>query len=349
MDTGTERVFAQASVQSSRQNAITAAVQKCNDAIVGVNVMAQKTVIRSPFPDFFPPWFGFRERVEVESVGSGFFISPDGHVLTNAHVVEDAQRIIITTTDGTQHQAKIVGIDPRTDIAVLKVEGRNLPYLRFGNSKALLTGEWVIAFGNPFGLFAYNAKPTVTVGVVSNQHLNFIIEDRVYRDMIQTDAAINSGNSGGPLTNALGEVIGMNTFIYSTALRGSEAGSIGIGFAIPAHRIQRIAELLIARGKISRPNIQAFGIRLRTLTSETREQLGIESTVRGVLITALQKGLIADRSGLEVGDVILQINGEPTWQATDAYVHFLDAISGDVLKITILRDGRTLTKTMEIP
>ena len=343
-----------AQITASRETAITQAVQRCQAAIVGVNVLAVRSVIRSlvprEFQDLFPaPWFGFRDWMEVESVGSGFLISEDGYILTNAHVVENATKVVITMTDGTKHQAEIVGVDPVTDIAVLKIDGEALPYLEFGDSQDLLTGEWVIAFGNPFGLFAYNAKPTVTVGVISNQHLNFIIDGKVYRDMIQTDAAISSGNSGGPLTNALGEVIGMNTFIYSTAQRGGEAGSIGIGFAIPAHRLQRITELLIAQQKIPRPDPRRFGLQLRNLTTRLKRQLDLPEEIQGVLITGIRRGSLADRAGLDAGDLILQIDGEPTWQTTDVYVHLLDAISGDVLRFTILRDGKRIEQTMEIP
>ncbi len=343
-----------AQITASRETAITQAVQRCQAAIVGVNVLAVRSVIRSlvprEFQDLFPaPWFGFRDWMEVESVGSGFLISEDGYILTNAHVVENATKVVITMTDGTKHQAEIVGVDPVTDIAVLKIDGEDLPYLEFGDSQDLLTGEWVIAFGNPFGLFAYNAKPTVTVGVISNQHLNFIIDGKVYRDMIQTDAAISSGNSGGPLTNALGEVIGMNTFIYSTAQRGGEAGSIGIGFAIPAHRLQRITELLIAQQKIPRPDPRRFGLQLRNLTTRLKQQLDLPEEIQGVLITGIRRGSLADRAGLDAGDLILQIDGEPTWQTTDVYVHLLDAISGDVLRLTILRDGKRIEQTMEIP
>ncbi len=343
-----------AAVTQSRETAITRAVQRCRAAIVGVNVVAVRTVFRSlvprEFQELFPaPWFGFRDWAEVESIGSGFLISEDGYILTNAHVVENATKIIITMTDGTKHEAEIIGVDPVTDIAVLKIEGSDLPYLEFGDSQHLLIGEWVIAFGNPFGLFAYNAKPTVTVGVLSNENLNFIIDGKVYRDMIQTDAAISSGNSGGPLTNASGEVIGMNTFIYSTAQRGGEAGSIGIGFAIPAHRLQRIAELLMAEGKIPRPDPRRFGLQLRNLTSRLKHQLDLDEDTQGVLIVGVRRGSLADRAGLDAGDIILRIDGEPTWQVTDVHVHLLDAISGDELRFTILRDGEQLERKMEIP
>ena len=184
---------------------------------------------QDPFGDlndpFFEQFFGRRQprtyRQEVHGLGSGFLISADGYVVTNDHVAGNATKVIVTTTDGQQYDATVIGSDPVSDVALLKIDGRNLPHLEFGSSSDVMVGEWAIAFGNPFGLFDINSKPTVTVGVISRSDVNLSPQgNRVYRGMIQTDAAISSGNSGGPLVNALGQVIGMNTIIYSRRRTG---------------------------------------------------------------------------------------------------------------------------------
>ncbi|RMG66127.1 MAG: 2-alkenal reductase, partial [Calditrichaeota bacterium] len=212
-------------LSGSRQNAITRAVARVSPAVVGITVLqVRRYVQRSPFGD--DPLFQFlfpelRDRVieqPVESLGSGFLITADGYLLTNEHVVENAEKVVVTMTDGSKHNATVVGTDRVTDIALLKIEGNDFPYIPMGNSDEILVGEWVIALGNPFGLFNINDKPTVTVGVVSSVDVDWGRDSqsgRLYLDMIQTDAAINRGNSGGPLVNALGEVIGMNTFIFT--------------------------------------------------------------------------------------------------------------------------------------
>lgn len=194
-------------IANSRRNAITDAIQKCSPAIVGINVteVVQVQYRRSFQEDLFNHFFGRRpaprtKKYEVKGLGSGFIISPDGYILTNHHVAGNASKVVITMTDGSEHHAKIIGSDMISDVALLKIEGDNFPYLEIDSSEDLMIGEWVIAFGNPFGLFDINSKPTVTVGVVSNQGVSFLHEGRndtrVYKDMIQTDAAISSGNSG---------------------------------------------------------------------------------------------------------------------------------------------------------
>lgn len=201
-------------ITSSRQNAITKAVKLCSPAVVGINVTETRTqYYRDPMDDFFrdpffEQFFGRRSRTykqdyEVRSLGSGFIISSDGYILTNDHVAGNASKIVITLTDGSKHDATVIGTDPTTDITLLKIDGSGFPALKFASSRDLEVGEWAIAFGNPFGLFDNNAKPTVTVGVVSNTNVSFTQADdggfdRVYRDMIQTDAAISSGILGGP-------------------------------------------------------------------------------------------------------------------------------------------------------
>jgi len=202
---------------------------------------------RSPFStrdpvlrEFFPELFkDYRYQQEVSSLGSGFIISSDGYILTNEHVVENATEIIITMTGGEKAEAQIIGTDPKSDVALLKIDLNSLQHVKLGNSDEVILGEWAIAAGNPFGLFEINNKATVTVGVISALNRDFgEMVGRIYQDMIQTDASINHGNSGGPLCNALGEVIGMNAFIYIDKAEGS----VGIGFAIPINRIKNLLE-----------------------------------------------------------------------------------------------------------
>jgi len=204
-------------ITRSRVNIITSTVEEVSPTVVGINVTEIRQV-RSPFAYFFgdDPYFRdyFRRERKIPGLGSGVLISSDGYILTNDHVAGNAVEIVVTLTDGSQHEANIVGTDRVSDICLIKIEGYNFPYVKFGNSDELIIGEWVIAMGNPFGLFDINDKPTVTVGVISAAGMNLgEIQNRYYINMIQTDASINGGNSGGPLINSLGELIGMNTLI----------------------------------------------------------------------------------------------------------------------------------------
>ncbi|HLT24827.1 MAG TPA: trypsin-like peptidase domain-containing protein, partial [Ignavibacteria bacterium] len=241
-------------INDDRQNAITRVVGKVSNAIVGINVEEVQQV-QNPFFDdpFFRQFFGEstpREQV-VRGLGSGFIISEDGYILTNDHVAGNATKISVTLTSGETVDARLIGKDPVSDVALLKIEKTGLSYLRFANSDNVLIGEWAIALGNPFGLFEINSKPTVTVGVVSATNMKvFSQQNRVYSNMIQTDASINSGNSGGPLLDANGDVIGMNTIIYTGG--GYGQGSIGVGFAISINRVKEIMDELRENGSIDR-------------------------------------------------------------------------------------------------
>jgi len=239
-------------LMASRHNAITTAVARATDAVVSVTVteMARdydQELIDRFFGNFYSPGI----LREYKSLGSGFIISDDGLVVTNQHVVGvNAVEVMVTLSNGESHKAEIIGIDELTDLSLLKINtDRPLPFMIFGNSDGIMVGEWCIAMGNPFGLFE-DGTPTVTVGVVSAIDLDFRTNPRmtrVYSDMIQTDASINSGNSGGPLLNALGEVIGVNTFIFTG---GTSDGFVGLGFAIPSNRVVRIIEQLRDSGKV---------------------------------------------------------------------------------------------------
>ncbi|KAA3654839.1 MAG: PDZ domain-containing protein, partial [Calditrichaeota bacterium] len=331
------------SITESRQNAITRAVEKVSNSVVGINVIQVKEYHRryytnDQFFQFFLPFAPIRKP--VKSLGSGFIIDRDGYVVTNEHVVQNAIEIKVTLTDGSQHDADLIGADEISDIALLKLRGfKNVQPIKFHAEKDLIIGEWVIALGNPFGLFDLNAKPTVTVGVISSLNQNFgKMEDRVYKDMIQTDASINQGNSGGPLVNSLGEVIGMNTFIFS----GDSQGSIGLGFAIPAYRILEIVAELRTYGKVNRN--YWTGITLGEISRSVARYLGL-TPVRGVIVTDVQEDSPADKAGIQVYDVILAVNDQQisNRQAILDLIENSDLRGGDTLDFKIYRDRRIFT------
>lgn len=338
-------------VSNSRRNAITNAAAAASPAVVGINV----TEIREfqyydPFADpFFDYFFGGRRRQspkmqqEIKSLGSGFLISSDGYVISNSHVIGNASKVVVTLTDGSKHDAKIIGTDDLTDIALLKIEGNNFPYLKLGNSDDVIVGEWAIALGNPFGLFDINDKPTVTVGVVSSVGLNFPnLDGRSYRGMIQTDAAINSGNSGGALVNANAEVIGVNTFIYT----GGGQGSIGIGFAIPINRVKQITDELRRVGKIDRSF--KTGISVQGLNRGLARYFGVSEDLTGVVITNLEKRSAGEKAGLKIGDIIVEANGVAISTEQDLINLVREMRAGDVLRLKVFRDRRFLTAEVKL-
>lgn len=343
-------------ITGSRQNAITRVVAVASPAIVGINVTEVREYnVRDPWADFFgdDPFFrrfggrgGARTyKQEVHGLGSGFLISPDGYILTNDHVAGNAKKVIVTMTDGEKYDARIIGSDHVTDVALLKIEGKKFPYVKLGNSDDVIIGEWSIAFGNPFGLFDKNAKPTITVGVVSNTGVSFTQDERVYRDMIQTDAAISSGNSGGPLLNAAGEVIGMNTVIFSTAQNGRGAGSIGIGFAVPVNRVKKIVEMLRAGEELDR-NFTT-GISVRAIDDALAKALGLERS-DGVIISDVYRNSPAAKAGLEPGDIIMDIDGHRIVNEDDVLVVVNDGVVGQKLNFAILRGTNKLKKTLTL-
>jgi len=349
-------IIAQNDIASSRQNAITRAIEKASPAIVGINVTEVRQVLyRNPYSGtLFERFFGRqRDRVreyEVKGLGSGFIISPDGYILTNNHVAGNAKKVVVTTTDGKRFDADIIGTDPATDIALLKINSdERLPYLQFADSDDLIIGEWAIALGNPFGLFDINAKPTVTVGVISNKGVNFLEEQdkrlTVYKDMIQTDAAISSGNSGGPLVNAEGKAIGMNTMIFSTAQSQSGSGSIGIGFSIPINRVSQIVELIKSKKTINR-NVY-LGLEIQEIDERVIKYLNLPE-IRGVVIYSTQNSGPANRAGLEPGDVILTINGRKVLREDDFYIEVYDSMVGETMEFQILRGDNEKTIKLQL-
>ena len=339
-------------ISHGRQTAITRAVEAVSPAVVSINVTeVQQVRYRDPFAGFSDPWFEYffgrrtRERIlerEVQNLGSGFVISPDGYIVTNDHVAGNATKITVAFPDGQQLEGRLVGSDPVSDIALIKVEPEDpLPYLKFSNDGTPIVGEWVIALGNPFGLFEA-AEPTVTVGVVSatGRDLESTRGGRVYRDMIQTDAAINRGNSGGPLVNAMGEVIGVNTAIYSQT-----GGSVGIGFAVPADRVVRIVDELRTTGSVDRSIYT--GLRVSGITPRIAQALELPST-NGVLVRDVDRGSPADQAGFAPYDVIVSVEGEAIGDHNDVMARLYDFRPGDQVRFGVIRDGRQREMVMRL-
>jgi serine protease Do len=334
-------------ITDDRQNAITRVVGKVSSAIVGINVEEVQEV-QNPFFDdpFFRQFFGEsapRQQV-VRGLGSGFIISEDGYILTNDHVAGNATKISVTLTSGETVNAKLVGKDPVSDVALLKIEKSGLNYLRFANSDNVLIGEWAIALGNPFGLFEINSKPTVTVGVVSATNMKvYSQQNRVYSNMIQTDASINSGNSGGPLLDANGDVIGMNTIIYTGG--NYSQGSIGVGFAISINRVKGIVDELREKGSIDRSfNV---GFRIQAIDDRIAEYLKLDKT-QGAVVVQIQPGSLSDKAGLKLEDVIIKVNNVPVKNDQEVAFAINDLRVGDTLKLTILRNGKEDEIEMEL-
>jgi serine protease Do len=337
-------------LHTSRQNAITRAVAKVSPAVVGINVIAvQQVTVRDPFSGFFNdpffrPFFGDRTyKQEVKELGSGFIISPDGYIVTNDHVAGNATDITITISGGKQMKAKVVGTDAATDICLLKVDGKELPYITLGNSDEVIIGEWAIALGNPFGLFEISDKPTVTVGVISATGMKLgQMENRYYHDMIETDAAINGGNSGGPLVNSNGEVIGMNTLIFTA---GQTSTYIGYGFAIPINKVKKIVTDLKIKGKISRDITAGFDV--QPVDARIAQYLGMKQA-QGVIVSDINPGGPAVAAGLKIGDVVLEVNGEKVNSDNDILAIMVESSPGDYLKFRVFRDHKMIDISLKL-
>ena len=320
---------ATASVNGSRRTAITQAVARVAPSVVTV----QTQVVEQVPADVFEQFFGGRSgQRSAAGLGSGFIVRGDGAILTNAHVVQGATRISVALRDGTTYPARLVGIDETNDLAVLKIDAKNLPVAPLGSSTSLLIGEWAIAIGNPYGFILANTEPSVTVGVVSGTGRNLAAQSEgsgVYVDMIQTDASINPGNSGGPLVNAVGEVIGVNSSIFSPS-----GGSVGIGFAIPINRARRVADDLLAHGVVRRPWV---GLQPQL----SRNPAGSAST-NGVVVGSVVPGSPADRAGIRAGDVIVRSQYRTLHNPYDWYAELLELRVGQNDSIVVKRGGREI-------
>ncbi|MGD2030705.1 MAG: Do family serine endopeptidase, partial [Desulfobacterales bacterium] len=285
-----------------------------------------------PFHDFFDRFFGderphdFKQR----SLGSGFIISKDGYIVTNNHVVEDAEKIEVILKDEKEFDAEIVGRDANTDLALIKIKtDRDLPVLPFGDSDALKVGQWVVAIGNPFGL-----EHTVTAGIVSAK--GRVIGSGPYDDFIQTDASINPGNSGGPLIDMHGKVVGINTAII--------AGGSGIGFAIPINLVKNIVDQLKSTGEVTRGWL---GVGIQDISKQVAEYYGIKSK-KGVLVTEVFPGDPADIAGIKPQDIILSINGKEVATAREITGMIANTGVGETVKVKVLRNGKTRTFKVKI-
>ncbi|MBF7083109.1 trypsin-like peptidase domain-containing protein [Desulfallas sp. Bu1-1] len=323
-------------------NIIADIVEKTSPAVVKIETLSKTggQVIDPFFNDpFFRQFFGtpgpFRVEPDVrKGMGSGFIISKDGYILTNEHVIDQASEIKVYLAGRDKPlAARVVGKDFELDLAVLKVDaGNNLPYIELGDSDAARVGEWVIAIGNPYGL-----DHTVTTGVISAKGRPITVDDRQYKNLLQTDASINPGNSGGPLLNLSGKVVGINTAVNAQAQ--------GIGFAIPANTVKSVLDTLISKGKISRPQM---GVYIQTLTAELAEQLGLKSK-QGAIISGIIPGSPAEKAGLRQGDVILQIDRQNVQDAGDVTDIIQKHKVGDKIALLVETSGtqKYVTMTLE--
>lgn len=336
---------------ATNPNFVTAVVNEVGPAVVRIDASRTvKTSGRMPegFNDpFFREFFGQRapmpqepsERTE-QGLGSGFIVSNDGRIITNSHVVDGADSVEVTLKDGRKLQGRVLGTDPVTDVAVVKVDATNLPIVKMSNSEEIQPGEWAIAIGNPLGL-----DNTVTVGIISATGRSSgdagIPDKRV--NFIQTDAAINPGNSGGPLLNERGEVIGMNTAIRADAQ--------GIGFAIPVNTIQRIADQLASNGKAEHAYL---GVQMATLSPQVKQEINSNPNVgitvneeQGVLVVKVVEGSPAARAGIRAGDVIRRFNGQDVTTADQLQTMMESVQVGNSLQIELKRDGQDQNITVQ--
>jgi Do/DeqQ family serine protease len=333
-------------IPSTPTNFVSEVVNQVGPAVVRINASRR---VSNEAPDFlndpfFREFFGsqmphFPDKQIQRGTGSGFIISSDGKILTNAHVVDGADSVTVTLKDGRTLAGKVLGADPVTDVAVVKIEAKDLPTVKLGNSERIQVGEWAIAIGNPLGL-----DNTVTVGIISARGRNSsqvgVGDKRV--EFIQTDAAINPGNSGGPLLNANGEVIGINTAIIQNAQ--------GIGFAIPISKAQQIAEQLIAKGKVEHAYV---GIQMVGITPEIKQELKESkgwniAEDKGILIVSVMPNSPANRAGLKAGDIIKKVDGQEITNP-DEIQQAVDRHSvGDSLPIQIQRDGRSVNLNVTV-
>jgi len=330
-------------ITQTRRNAIVRAADNVGSAVVSISVM-QTQIYRQTNPgrgaDFWNYFlFGPREyRKQVHSLGSGIIINAEGYILTNDHVTSGAEEITVTLTSGEQYQANLIGSDESSDLAVLKIisDKTDFPYAILGDSDDLMTAEWAIAIGNPFGYLLDDTKPTVTVGVISAVNRDIKLEagqKQIYRNMIQTDAAINPGNSGGALVNARGEVIGINTFIFS-----SSQGSEGIGFAIPINRAKAIISDLINTGEVVKAWV---GMRLARITPIVAQGLGLE-VKNGLIVASVDEMSPAKEIGITQGDVLIKVGGEDIIKQSDWEEIVTYARVGEPLNMEFVRGDDTL-------
>ena len=342
---GAPRLAGGSDISASRRTAIVVAAERASPAVVSVSVVARRMVRADPFPgfrdEFFDRFFPPTEQ-RIPGLGSGVIVDKAGLILTNEHVVRDAEEIRVTLTDGREFNAKVLGATASYDLAVVSISGTNLPVAPLGDSDRLLVGEWAIAIGNPFGYLLDDAQPTVTAGVISATRRDIKSEatsSGVYKNMIQTDAAINPGNSGGPLVNAEGAVIGINTFIFTAG-----GGSIGLGFAIPINLAKRVLQEIRTYGKV---RMAWPGMNVQPVTPYLAQRLGY-SEAGGLVVSRVDAGGPAAAAGVQVGDRIREVNGVVIRTVDDAQRSIYGAQVGDRLKLKIERGGKTLEVSLTL-
>lgn len=331
-------------IAGSRRSSIVTAAQQVSPAVVSVSVTTTRIVRQDPFglpfgDDFFSPFMPRRTyRERVPSLGSGVIIDKRGIVVTNSHVVRNAEEIRVNLSDGRHFTAKLLGESSAYDVAVLQLENpADLPVAQLGDSDSLVVGEWAIAIGNPFGNLIDDSQPTVTAGVISATRRDIkaqATESGVYKNMIQTDAAINPGNSGGPLVNGDGQVIGINTFIFT-----SGGGSIGLGFAIPINLVQRLVVEIREHGKV---RVAWPGMQVQQPTEAIAQRLGW-ADMGGLAVTVVDPRGPAARAGVRSGDRIRRVNGRKTDTVEDAQASIYGSQVGDLLRLDLERDGKRMT------
>ena len=285
---------------------------------------------RFGFP--FPFGGGPRQEPERRGTGSGFIISADGLILTNHHVVDGADEIKVRLTDNREFTGKVLGSDAKTDIAVVKIEAKDLPYLTMGNSDELKVGEWVAAIGSPFGL-----DNTVTSGIVSAKSRKLPSDQ--YVPFIQTDVAVNPGNSGGPLFNMKGEVVGINSQIFSTS-----GGFMGLSFAIPSNLAMQIKDQLVKNGKVTRGRI---GVVIQSVTQDLAESFGMKAP-KGAIVSQVEKDGPAAKAGLQEGDIITAVNGKAIDDSVDMPVIIGSMAPGSIAKLSIIRNNKDMTLDVKV-
>lgn len=332
------RAWAQKSGPINLTTAIADVAQKTMPAVVHIEVTQRVDVPTAVFPfesdPFFRYFFGVPQgprsyKREMRGIGTGMTIDGDGHIVTNNHVVSGATKITVKMASGEEFEAKVVGVDPKTDLAVIKIKApQNIPYLTFGNSDQLRVGEWVVAIGNPRGL-----EQTVTAGIISAKHRTGILDPSSYQDYIQTDAAINPGNSGGPLLNLAGEVIGVNAAIVSES-----GGFEGIGFAIPSNMAKAIADDLIKTGKVMRGWL---GVSVQDITAPLAKSLNLK-VLKGAWIAKVFKGGPAEKAGIMKGDVVVSYDGAALENANDFRNRVAATRAGKKVEVGLLRQGERI-------
>jgi serine protease Do len=323
-------------IASDLTTAIAKVAKEAIPAVVHIEVTKRSEVNNPMLPFENNPFFHFffngsrmprKFKQEMKGIGSGIIMDPQGHILTNNHVAGGASEINVTLSDGSQYPAKVVGTDPKTDLAVIKIQDSNrLPYLKFGNSDKVDVGEWVVAIGAPRGL-----DQSVTQGIISAKHRTGIYDPSSYQDFLQTDAPINPGNSGGPLLNLKGEVIGINA-----AIATESGGSEGIGFAIPSNMATKIADTLIAHGKVERGWL---GVSISDVKPEAAKSIGLP-TPKGALVADVVKGSPAAAAGLKRGDVVLSYQDKPVADTAELRNAVAETPVGQQAKMTVWRDKK---------